>query len=116
MLRMTLFTLALLVATPAFAGPACQTLEAAEAETAAESQKLGGEVIRLSGYQAHQYLDVVNEVPPQTHLDAEQVMLLVIPERGAVIGLIESSNVCIAGHIGAAVHERALKAARGLSA
>ena len=115
MLRMTIFTLALLAATPVQAGGTCQTIEAAEAETAAESQKLGGEVITLSGTEAHQYLDVVNAVPPQTHLDAEEVILLVVPDRGAVIGLVQSSSVCIAGRIGSAVHERAIKAARGES-
>jgi hypothetical protein len=116
MLRLTILALALFAATPALAGDRCQTLQAAEAETIADSRVLGGEVIRLSGYQAHQYLDVVNAVPPQTHLDAEGVMLLVIPNQGAVIGLVESSNVCIAGHIGAAVHEKALRAARGSAA
>jgi|EndMetStandDraft_2_1072991.scaffolds.fasta_scaffold106926_2 hypothetical protein len=115
MLRSSLVILALLAVTPAMAGPSCQTLEAAQVETAAQSQKLGGEVITLSGVEAHQYLDVVNAVPPQTHLDADKVMLLVVPERGAVIGLVQSSNVCIAGRIGSAVHERAIKAARGLS-
>ena len=115
MLRATLVILAMFAVTPAVAGPSCQSLAAAAAETAAESQKLGGEVITLSGTEAHQYLDVVNAVPPQTHLDAEEVILLVVPDRGAVIGLVQSSSVCIAGRIGSAVHERAIKAARGES-
>jgi len=115
MLRSTLFALAMIVAGPASAGQICQSLGDAQAQTAAQAQKSGGEVILLSGPEARQYLDVVNSVPPLTHMDAENVLLLVVPDRGAVIGLVVNTNVCIAGRIGAAVHDRALKAARGVS-
>jgi hypothetical protein len=94
-------------------GQTCQSRKDADAETAAEAAKFGGTVLTLKGSQAEHYLAVVNAVPPVTHLDAPVVLLLVIPDQGAVIGLVLGENVCIAGHIGAAVHKRAIEAAQG---
>ena len=92
--------------------PTCQPLVVAQAETAAEAKVLGGEVITLSGREAEKYLAAVNAIPPVSYLKADVIMILVVPNQGAVLGLVEGENVCIAGHIGSAVHYRALKASK----
>lgn len=112
MLRLLFVGMLSLACMPAAAG-GCQSLIAAEVETAMEAQKLGGEVLTLKGHEAADYLDIVNSVPPLTHMAAEAIILLVVPNRGAVIGLVSGGTVCVAGRIGAAVHARALKKAQG---
>ena len=115
-MRALIAAMILLVCTSAVA-PArtsCHPIEVAKAEANDIIAKLGGgELVELSGKEATSYLDSVNSVPPETHLAAKSVMLLAMPGRGVVIGLVIDGNVCIAGRVGMDVHEKALKAAKG---
>lgn len=112
MSRLLLAALFLLVCSPAVAAE-CKTLEAAITELKPVADKLHGEIIELTPAESGPYLDVVNAFPPATHMTADSVLLLTVPERGAAIILVSKGCAAFAGRIAVSLHDKALRAARG---
>lgn len=104
---------------PASAGPApgdpqhCQSVAEANAEIDAAIAKVGGARETLSGKAAQDYLDVVNAEPPTSHITSPLIVLFE-RETDTVIGAQTAEDkICIVARVGARIHAKALKAAKG---